>query len=806
VETVWQDIRYASRTLAKTPSFTVVAVLTLALGIGATTSVFSVFQSLLFNAFSARNASRLAVPMEKDEPLVLSGGEVAFLHDQNHVFEDVVGYSRGRTLVSDGHEIHQVIAAGVTANAFEFYGVPALLGRSISSNDGKTDAPLVFVVSYRMWKDEFNGDVAVLGKTFTVAGELRTLIGVMPPRFQAFGALTQVWMPFVEENANGEECQILARLKPGIALNSASAEMNVLIRRLAKLHPERYPKIFPVRVISATDFLLGAYGIGGAGGSEYDLKRMLYNLFAGVMLLLLIACANVANLLLARGTAREKEFAVRSALGASRARLVRQLLVESALLALIAGCAGCILACFGARWASTIIPHKGLSIGGETIIDVNPIVVLFACAVTVLTIVLCGLAPAVQSVRADLNSKIAANGKGSIGNARQGKIRAGLVIGEVALSVVLSVSSGLLIRSFIMLTHVDLGFNPKNLIFGAFGPSGHSTYDERGGFIERTLHELEAVPGVDEVAVNNSLPGYNTGLKGEVTVPGATQPLRVGFDGCTENLISTMGLHLLGGRWLSRNEVRSGQQVTVLNRTSARLLFGNSDPIGQQIKVKSLGHLTDASFQVIGVAADTKNYEGPEQPTSPQAYIPYTIEGYALFVIKTKSEPHSLMHSVQEQVWAIDPTVVFGDFETVEDMLYKFTYSAPEFGVAALTPIAGVGLLLLVFGIFSVMAYTASLRTQEIGVRMALGAQRNNILAMVLKRGIALIVFGAALGTLGSLWLSQFLASQLWGVSARDLGTFCAALLLIFVAGIAACYLPARRATGVDPMVALRYE
>ena len=569
VETFWQDLRYAARMLTKMRGFTLVAVATLALGIGTTTSVFSVFYNLLFNAFAARDASRLAVPMaEKDEPLALSGSDIAFIRDENHVFEDLVGYSRGRTLMNDGRETHQVVAAGVTANAFEFYGVPALLGRPISSTDGKPNASPVFVMSYRIWKDEFNADPAILGKTFIVAEKPRTLIGVMPPRFQAFGALTQIWLPFADANANGEQCQLLARLRRGVTLNAASAEMEVLIRRLARLHPERYPKLFQVRVISATDFLLGPYGIGGAGGSEYGLKRMLLNLFAGVMLLHFIACANVANLLLARATVREKEIAVRCALGASRMRLIRQLLVESGLLATIACGVGCIFAYFGTKWASAIVPHKGLSIGGETVIALNPVVLVFAFALTLLTTILCGLAPAFRSVRRDLNGRIIATGKNTIGDPRQGRLRAGLVVGEVTLSVVLLVCSGLLIRSFLAVTHVELGFNPKNLIFGAFGPSGRPTYDERGSFVERISRQLEAMPGIAEVAINNSLPGYNTGPVSEVTVSGSMQPLKVGFDGCTENLPSAMGLHLLRGRWLTQTEVRSGNQVTVINDNS----------------------------------------------------------------------------------------------------------------------------------------------------------------------------------------------------------------------------------------------
>jgi predicted permease len=823
LEQVLQDICFGVRMLRKSPGFTAVAVLGLALGIGASTVGFSVFYNLLFNAFDAKDASRLAVPMiESADPGPASGESLDILpcslsdfDATRAAFEDIACHRNALALVNDGKETRQLQGAYVTANAFEFYGVPALLGRGIVPADGKAGAQPVFVMSYKTWNDQFGLTPSILGKSFTVNGELRALVGIMPPRFEAYGALTEIWVPINADDAATpqENLYILARLHRGETLGAASAEMNVIVRRLAKANPTNFPKHFTVRVQSAADFLMGPWGIGSAGGSKFGLKEMLYALLAGVMILLLISCTNVANLLLARATVRGQEIAVRAALGATRWRLTRQLLAESVLLAGAACIVGCVLAYFGLKGVSAILPQKGIAIGGESVMSLDRAVLLFALAATLLTTLICGLAPTIQAVGRDLRTRLASGGKTVGGNARHGRLRSALVIGEIALSIVLLVGAGLLVRSFFVLTHVPLGFDPSHLVFAAFGQASWVPENSKNSgsaiFHQEILQRLKMLPGVADVAINNSLLGYNTGRHSEVTAPGATGPKDAGFDGCSANLLSTLGLHLLRGRWLTANDVASVRHVAVLNETMAHEVFGDTEAVGRQIEAKAFGQPPNAAagrfFQVIGVAQDTTDYDGPEQPVKPMAYIPYTVEGYALFLVKTKAPTASMMHAIRQQVWAVDPNV-FQDLEPVPEILYRLTYSAPKFAMAAVSPLSGIALLLVVAGLFSVMAYTVSLQTHEIGIRMALGAQQGNILGMVLLRGLRLVAAGIVVGVVASLELTRFIASQIWGVSATDPATFVSVAILLTIVALAACWIPARRAMRIEPMEALRYE
>ncbi len=814
---LWQDLRFGLRSLVKDRRFTLLAVLALALGIGSTTIVFSVFYNLLFNSIAAKDASRLAVPMGKgSEPLRCTLPDIDAIREQNQVFEDVVGYGRGIVIVSDGNETYQLYESRVTANAFDFYGVPPYLGRGITARDGVPGTPLVFVIGYETWKSDFNADPRIVGKAFMVSGEPRTLIGVMPPRFHAFGALVQVWRPFTEtrDSAGSDRTQggqILARLKPGVTLKTASADLNVIVKRLAQIHPDDFPKYPTVRVDSATDFLLGPYGIGGAGGSEIDLKEMLYDLLAAVMMLLLIACTNVANLLLARATIREKEIAIRSALGASRGEIIRQLLVESSVLAMAACALGCVLAFWGMKGATAIVPHKGISIGGEFVFGLDRAVLLFTLGITVLTTLVCGLVPAFYATRTDLQPMLTGNGNGMGGTLRHGKYRAALVITEVALSIILLTGAGLMCRSFYVLTHVELGFNPKNLLIAAFGSRGvPKNAEKQKVFLDTVLEKLKTLPGVANAAVNYTLPGYNGGGGSEITVPGSTHSEEGGFEVCGESLFQTLGLQLLRGKWFSDYQEGSAPHVAVINETLARNFFGHADPVGRRIEARPIHSeaqsIPAVSYDVIGVVADVKNYNGPKQPVRPMGYTPYSVPNGFVILIKTSVAPRSLMRAIQQQIWEIDSSVTFGQFEPLEETFDRLTYSAPEFGLAAIAPLAGVCLLLVVIGVFSVMAYTVSLQTREIGIRMALGAQQKDIMGMVLKKGLGLIVMGTVIGLLATFNLTRFLASQIWGIPANDPWTIGFVVTLIMAVGLAACWLPARRAARVDPLVALRYQ
>jgi putative ABC transport system permease protein len=830
LDTVLQDIRFAFRMLRKNPGFTVVAILTLALGIGASTVVFSVYYNFLFNAYAAKDPNRLAVPVIREAD---SAGAPNAGHDLllpctplnfdaiREAFQDIVCFGRANVLLSDGRETRQLVGGYVTANAFDFYGVPPLLGRGIVPEDGEPGAVPVFVMGYSTWKGEFNSDPLILQESFTVNGEQRVLIGVMPPRFQGFGATVQMWMPVdIRDTSKPQSffaALTLGRLRPGMTLIQASANLDVIVRHLANDHPDSFPQHFLVSVQSAADFLMGSYGIGNIYESTFSVKHMIYSLLAGVLTLLLIACSNVANLLLARATVRGKEISIRAALGATRGRLVRQLLVESSLLAGTACVVGCLFAYLGLRGAAAIMPKTTNGVvGGEVVLGLDFPVLFFTLGITVLTTLICGLVPALRAVGRDLQPELAGSTKSTDGSIRHGMIRAGLVVSEVALSIVLLTGAGLIVRSFFLLTHVDLGFSPKNVFMATFGSPANGRLPQDQVQMKLTLQNekfaqaLRTVPGVAEIAIDDTLAGYGGGRGSDVTTPGSARSEDAGIEPCNDALLQTLGMRMVSGRWLSKADVDSALYVAVVNQTMARKLWGDENRVGQQFEVKSFKPKDkpphDANFQVIGVVHDVKNL-GPEQPAMPEAFIPYTIEGSGVvLLVRTKVDPESMVRSIEERVWSINPDVTFGSAGSLESFFDRLSYSAPKFGVMTIAPVAGIALLLVMSGIFSVMAYTVSLQTREIGIRIALGAQQGDVSRMVLRKGLGFVAAGVVIGLCASVALTRFLASQIWGVSPTDPWTFGAVIALIVVVGLAACYIPARRATNVDPMIALRYE
>lgn len=845
LESLVRDFRHALRSLRKDLRFAFVAVFALALGIGATTVVFSVFYNLLFNAVAAKHAERLVVPLLRDAEhpdysakLFVRWPDLKYLKEHSDAFEGVVGYRYGRAQVRQGARMFQFSNSRVTPDAFEFYGVPAFLGRGIISEDGLPGAPRVFVMSYGTWKAELGADRRIVGKVFVVDGEPRTLVGVMPERFRAFGTYQEIftpveWTPSAEDAEQGSKFNVIARVKPGVTLATASAEFDVLARRLAAMHPndDDFPKKFTARVVGVNDYLMGISQAGKVFNSKIELKSILWDLLAAVSVLLLIACSNVANLLLARATVREKEIAVRTALGASRAQIIRQLLTESLVLAVGAALAGCALAWMAMKTVDATLHQKGWAEkGAEAVIGLNVPVLLFAVATTLLTSLLCGLAPALRASKCDLQLQLVGSGQGVLGGLQHGKVRAGLVIGQVALSIVLLIGAGLMMRSLYMLTHIDLGFDPKNLIVVAFAPARSvdqlpdralMASPEGRARYQKVVEKIKELPGVESVAVDNTIPAYGPPGTTKASVPGGTRTEKIGLDECDENCADTLGMRMIAGRWLSRDEVVTRQYAAVLSQRLARDMFGDDNPVGKQLEVKDFDRwknglrrsyrmnpeqaAPDQRFQIVGVVGDVKN-AGPQQPAEPMAFIPPMTIGDFILQVRTRVKPGLMLHAVQDQVWATDRAEVFWIFDPLEDLLEQHTYATPEFGVTLSGPLAGIALLLVVVGVFSVMAYTVSLQTREIGVRMALGAQQRQVLRMVLSRGSVLIVGGTCIGLLASFALTRFLASQIWGISTTDPSTFGAVVVLVVSAGLAACYLPAYRATRVDPLVALRYE
>jgi putative ABC transport system permease protein len=808
------DIRFALRSLKKDLRVALTALLALALGIGSSTIFFGVFYNLLLDPFPYKDSHRLvAFSIRNTTSNGASVGrrfysvpEFLAFREQNRVFEDMVGYDSARSvLYNDGHGTRVLPGmAAVTTNTFEFYGVAPLLGRSIVAEDGALSAQPVFVMSYKLWRSEFNSDPAILGRTFALNGVSRTLIGVMPARFNIYGA--SIWVPLgLSPSVDAGTVEIVGRLKAGVNLRTAAADLDVIAHRLTKdepgfvLNPERYA-VVTERLI---DVALGSF------------TKALYALLAAVLMLLLIACTNVANLLLTRATVRERELAVRAALGASRGRLVRQLLAESLVLSAAACGIGSGLAYFGLKIVVAMIPQD--TVPSEAVIGLNWAVLCFAIGITMLTTLICGVAPAMHVLSSDLRSGLVSGGKG-VSGFRHGRLRGSLVVTEVALSIVLLIGAGLTMRNFFALTHVDLPFDPGRTLYARLALPRDRYYgepDKKPAFMQQLLPRIKALPGVISVAESLMLPP-NEGSWTDVAIPGKPHSERwvTDLELCTEGYFQTLGLQLRRGRLLSQTDVDSRRYVAVVNETLARKYFGGEDPIGRKIKFEILDRpFIDAPhntyFEIVGVIADFKTRpERTEYTLRPEAFLPASVAGFGYplhIVAKTALDPHSLLPSIQREVWAVDPEVAFSSSGSLEDVL-KEEFRAPQFEFMTLGAFAGTGLVLVVIGVFSVMTYTVSLRTHEIGVRMALGAKPENILGMVLKKGVALIVAGALVGVLASYGLTRFLSSLLWGVSTTDPWAFTAAVVAVLTVGSIACLLPARRAAQVDPLITLRYE
>jgi putative ABC transport system permease protein len=816
LEILFRDFRYALRNLRKDRRFSFIAILALALGIGASTVVFSVVYSIFFHALPYRGFNRSVVIGTHDLSnvgggkvrLAFSPEEVRAFREQNHVFEDLIAYARMRPTYDDGKSIRFFsFGAVVTPNTFDYLGVPPLLGRAISQEDGRPGAPPVFVMNYRLWEREFGGDPKILGTVFVLNGKPTTLVGIMPPQFNAFGA--NFWLPAAP---NYSWLQLMGRLKPGVSVQTSAADLDAIAHRMHKPNPAGvFPEDkFAVAPQTLLDSLIGNF------------RKTLYILFAAVLLLLLIACSNVANLLLARATVREREIAVRATLGATRGRLIRQLLVESFLLAAAATGAGCVLAYFGLKVVVALIPAGTLP--EETVIRMSAPVLFLSLGLTILTTVFCGLAPALHVVRGDLQPRLTGSGKGAGESFRHSKLRGGLVVSEVALSIVLLIGAGLLMRSFLILTRVDLGFDPKNVLYFVLNlpPSYNTnipgTLQRKNALTLRLLERMRALPGVTSVAELAADPPPLQYQSTDTIIPGKphTQPWETRFEMCSDGYFQTLGLPLLHGRFFSADDVSAARDVMVVNEAFSRQYFPNEDPLGQKVKLDifdkpyfAAAAPHDTYFEIVGIVRDfkTRGYDIPSWQSFPQAFVPYSVTGFnwRVFMARTSVDPSSLLKNMGQEVRALDPGVQISTSGTLEGSLQEF-YRGPQFQLATLAAFASIGLVLVVIGIFSVMAYTVSLQTREIGIRMAIGAQQANILRLVLLNGFRLVAGGILVGLLFSYALTRLLASQISGVSATDPWTFAAVVTLMVIVGLAACLLPAGRAAKIDPLVALRYE
>jgi putative ABC transport system permease protein len=810
MQTLWQDLKYGVRGIGQRPGFAFLAMLTLALGIGAATTIFSVIQNVMLDPFPYVDARRVAAIQIHDLSRSQPGGRTFFqvpefldYQAQNSVFEEVIGGTGEDVLLTTGESTELLAGSMVTANMFRFLGVPAVLGRGLTEDDGKPGAPPVFVMAHKLWLRQYNLDPSILGQTFILNGVPTTLVGIMPKRFTKLAA--DIWRPVYLDRADPaikeRYFMFQARLKPGVTLRQAAADIDVIAHRLATVYPRNYPKQFNVNVISWVDSIVGQFG------------TTLYTMAGAVGLLLLIACSNVANMLLARAAAREKEMAIRTSLGASRSRLVGQLLIESLLLAVGGALLGSFFAYAGLKGLVLLIPDG--YIPREADIRLNVPVLLFSLAVAMLTALIFGLVPALQTVRRNMVEPLKDSGKGVSGGFRGGRLRSTIVVTEVALSLVLLVGAGLLMRSFVKLQTVDLGLNPDNILVARL-PLPRGQYKDAAAkqqFFEELLRRLHALPGVVAATETSTLPPYG-GIGTEIDIPGKTHTERWDaiFQLCSDGYFKTLGLRPIRGRMLSPADVTAARKVAVINQTLASKYFGQEDPIGRRVALKMLetfqeGPVPNPEFEIIGVVSDAKN-QGIQEPTRPEAFIPYTITGgfERGILVRAHGDPAAMLNSVRREVWAVDRGVAITMTGTLNEYLARFSYAEPRFSLVLLSVFSGVGLLLVAIGVYSVIAYTVSRQTHEIGIRIALGAARSHVLRMVGTMGLRLLGLGIVLGLLASVAATRLIASQLWTVSPYDPLTLTLVIGVMVAIGLVACYFPARRAMRVDPIVALRYE
>jgi putative ABC transport system permease protein len=774
--------------------------------------MFSVVDSVLLHPYPYRNLDRLATfhirffDTGNSTRYFFSAPELLKFRQQTYAAEDIAGVANLDIYYSDGHETTKMSGAWVTANAFQMLGVTPLLGRPISEADGTAGATPVFAIGEAAWIQHFQKDPLVLGKTFVLNGSPRTLVAVMPTRFHL--GQCDVWLPTMlldtatQPADRGPFFWPLLLLRPGFSARAAQTELTSVAKHLAQLYPAAYSDSFDVAEESLVDFGVGSF------------RNLLILLFAAVAMLLLISCLNVANIQLAHGTRRQAEFAVRVSLGASRGQLVRQLLTESIVLAASAAFLGGALSYWATLGIARMIPPGTIPL--ESAIVMSGRAFLFCIVTAAVVATLSGLSPALLFGRTDEISGFAAQNRLGA-NRQQGRARSAFVVASVALSLLLLTGSGLMIQSFVALQHVKLGFDPATVVFASIHhPGGFQNPAQDFAFHRSLLDSLSRIPGVAAATLATTPPPFGTGLT-SVKLPGDSQPRQADAlsDLVSEDYVRTLAVPLLRGRVFTREDVDSARPVVLVNQAFATAFFGANEALGQNVQFPDWDQLYSdwphsAWFRIIGVVSNFKN-NGLRPETMPEAFLPYTITTTGLLdnravLLRPAGSPASLSSSLSQAAQEADPNAIVTDIGTLEYFLMRDEIAQSRFSTFVLTLFASLGLVLALIGIFSVMAYTVSLRTHEIGVRVAVGAQTSDIRTMILWNALRMTAAGIAIGTLLSLLLVRFIRSELWGVSPFDPITFGGSAVLLLAASLAACLPPVRHATHVDPLIALRYE
>ncbi len=793
---LWQDARYGLRRMLSAPGFTLVVILTLALGIGANTAIFSVVNAVLLKPLPYQEPARLVVLRGNQSAL-----ELADLRAWSQSFVEMGGATRQMLDYTGGSEPLQIRGGMITGGFFNVLGVSAAFGRTLNYNDDKPGGAFVAVLSHGLWQKLFNGDPQIVGKTLPLSGNNYTVVGVMPPSFKSprdeaeLYVPLQVAYPLAAAFRGVHFLSVYARLKPGVTIEQATNEQRLFDQRMGEANPDT-SKNRRTTLIPLHERMVG------------DTRTALWVLFGAVGLVLLIACVNFANLLLARGATREQELVVRMALGASRWRLTRQMLTESVLLACLGGAAGLMLAWWGVELLVSLKPEN---LPRLEAIKVDAGVLIFALAVSVATGLIFGLAPAWAAARVSVSESLKEGGRGTVGGVRQ-RVRSGLVVIELALALILLVGAGLLIKSFWQLRQVQPGFNPNSLLTMRMElpETRYKEIPKQMQFRRAVLERVNSLAGV-QAALISELPMSDESLNHDFTREGWNLPTgdepNVQTRSVMGDYFHAMQIPLLVGRDFTPQDKEEAPLVGIANQTLVERYFKNENPLGK--RVRWARNPPDTWITIVGVVGDVKHF-GLDTPEEPALYTPYTQAGapwkrWNMLVVRTQGEPHAFADAIKKQIWQVDAQLPVTKLQTMPELM-ALSFAERRFNMLLLGIFAAVALVLAAIGIYGVISYAVSQRTHEIGVRMALGAQSNDVMRLVIGHGLKLASLGVAFGWAGAFGLTRLMATMLFGVRPTDLWTFGLIALLLLGVALLASYIPARRAMKLDPMIALRYE
>lgn len=810
MEALLQDLRYGLRMLWNTPGFSAVAVLALALGIGVNTAIFSIVNSVVLRPLPYEDPDRLVLvsegnPQAGAQRFPVSPANYLDLKSQAEVFETISASMPWVFLMTGQSEPERIDGARVTADLLPLLGIEPILGHGFSREDDQPGGSRVVILSHGLWQRRFGSDPGIVGKTLTLNSQPHTVAGVLPPSFQFLSRQFDLWIPFAFEqqeasNRSFPYLTVIGRIKQGKSLTQAQAEVDTIARRLEV----EYPNTNSGKGLTLT--LLREHIMG-------NVRPALLTLLAVVGFVLLIACMNVANLLLARATTRQKEIAIRTAIGASRLRIVRQLCVESLLLGLIAGLLGLLLAFVGHGVLTSLLPSN---LPRVSEIDIDVRVLAFTLTISLLTGLVFGLVPALHASKPDLNEALKEGGNGSTGRGGGNRLRSFLVVSEVALALILVIGAGLMVKSFLLLQSENPGFNPRNILTTRISlpRPKYPKPSQQAAFFQQVVERLKATPGVETAAVVTSVPIGGTNMLVPFTIEGRpTNPEQMPkayYRAISSDYFRAMGIQLKRGRYFIDADSEETPPVALINESMARSFWPDDDPIGKQITINFPSDLANygppVAREIVGVVGNVK-HGGLEHQPEPEMYAPF-LQNPLLFMtllVRTTGEPASMAGSVRAAVWSIDKDQPVAPMVTMEEILDR-SVAQPRFRTLLLSVFAALALALAALGVYGVMAYLVEQRTREIGVRMALGAKTGDVLRLILGYSLRLTLIGVVIGLGASFLLTRLVASLLYSISPLDRATFAVTPLLIILVTLIASYVPARKAMKVDPVMALRHE